>query len=43
LWPDDFVTAHTPEPLASEGAAQLALEVALGPKPYEIVAEVLTG
>lgn len=37
------MTAQTPEALASEGAAQLALEVALGPKPYEVVAEVLTG
>jgi hypothetical protein len=36
------VTAQTPEALASEGAAQLALEVALGPKPYEVVADVLT-
>jgi hypothetical protein len=36
------VTAQAREALASEGAAQLALDVALGPKPYEIVADVLT-
>jgi hypothetical protein len=36
------VTAQTPEALASEGAAQLVLEVMLGPKPYEVVADVLT-
>lgn len=36
------VTASTPESLVSEGAANLALEVALGPKPYEVVADVLT-
>jgi hypothetical protein len=36
------VTAQTREALASEGAAQLALDVALGPKPHEVVADVLT-
>ena len=33
--------APTPESLVSEGVANLALEAALGTKPYEVVAEVL--
>jgi hypothetical protein len=35
--------ASTPESLVSEGLAQLALEAALGPSPYEVVADVLGG
>ncbi len=35
------VVASTPESLVSEGLAQLALESALGPTPYEAVADAL--
>jgi hypothetical protein len=35
------VVASTPESLVSEGIALLALEAALGSKPYEVVADVL--
>lgn len=33
--------ASSPEALVSEGVAQLALEAALGPEPYEVAADVL--
>ena len=36
-----MTVASTPESLVSEGLAQLALEAALGPSPYEMVADVL--
>jgi hypothetical protein len=35
------VVTSTPESLVSEGLAQLALEAALGPSPYEAVADAL--
>jgi len=35
------VVASTPESLVSEGLAQLALEAALGPTPFEVVADAL--
>ena len=35
------VVTSTPESLVSEGLAQLALEAALGPTPYEVVADAL--
>jgi hypothetical protein len=37
------VVTSTPESLVSEGLAQLALEAALGPTPYEVVADALAG
>lgn len=38
-----IVVTSTPESLVSEGLAQLALETALGPSPYEVVADALAG